>query len=263
MHISSFVVPLLPAPTSHASLSRKFSPTCCATRPKTYLVGAGPGTVDDLTHRAARVLGTASVVVTDALVDASILALAPGARIIHAGKRGGNASSAVQEDISGLLVRLATSETGGVVVRLKAGDVGLFGRADDEITALDAAGVDFEIVPGLTSVSAAAAACRASLTGARRRTVLTLSGHDVAAIDFGLCAAADVVVFLMAGRALAEILDRLVESDGGEVRQVKVVRWAGREDVQVVQAPIGDVVAEVVREMPGGISPAVVIAEKA
>lgn len=242
--------------------------TCCSRPGVTYLVGAGPAGVDDLTHRAARLLRAADVVVTDALTDPSVLALAsPSARVVHAGKRGGDARSVPQPEITALLVDLATAEEKRVVVRLKAGDPTLFGRAGDEISALRAVGCEVVVVPGVSSVSAAAAAVGESLTDVMRaRSVVTVSGHDVEAVDYVLCAKADTVVFMMAGRNFAEVMRRFAEADGGKKcdRVVSVVRWAGRgEGVQkVVRAGIQDITAKVERDLPGGISPAVVLVQR-
>lgn len=129
---------------------------------KVFLVGAGPGDPELLTLRALRVLGTADVVFHDDLVPAELLELAPpGALVRSVGKRHG-AHHISQEAINALLVDGARA--GRVVVRLKGGDVSIFGRANEEIEALSAAGVDVEVVPGVTAVSGAAAAAGVSLT---------------------------------------------------------------------------------------------------
>jgi len=126
-----------------------------------YLVGAGPGAVDLLTLRAARLLGEADIVFHDALVDAETLALAPRAEKIAVGKRCGKHSTA-QRFISKRLVDAAKKHR--VVVRLKGGDPMLFGRAQEEIAALGAAGIRYEVVPGVTAALAAAAELSVSLT---------------------------------------------------------------------------------------------------
>jgi uroporphyrin-III C-methyltransferase len=132
---------------------------------KVYLVGAGPGDPELLTIKAARILAAADVVLHDSLVSAEVLALvSPYAQMINVGKRCG-AKLLTQDDINGLLVGHASPHR--TVVRLKGGDPGVFGRAGEEIDALLAAGVDFEIVPGITSALAAAAGARISLTDRR------------------------------------------------------------------------------------------------
>ena len=126
-----------------------------------YLVGAGPGAPDLITLRGAEVLKRADIVFHDALVHPEVLALAAHAEKIAVGKRCGKFTTA-QQFINKRLVDAARKYR--VVVRLKGGDPMLFGRAQEEITALQAAGVPCEVVPGVTSALAAAAEAHASLT---------------------------------------------------------------------------------------------------
>ena len=126
-----------------------------------YLVGAGPGAPDLLTLRAARILAEADVVFYDALVHPATIALAASAEKIAVGKRCGKQATA-QKFINKRLVDAA--RTHAVVVRLKGGDPMLFGRAQEEIAALEAARVRYEIVPGVTAALAAAAELATSLT---------------------------------------------------------------------------------------------------
>jgi uroporphyrin-III C-methyltransferase len=126
-----------------------------------YLVGAGPGAADLLTLRAANLLARADVVFHDALVHADVLALAPRALKIAVGKRCGRHSTA-QRFIDKQLVDAAQRHA--IVVRLKGGDPMLFGRAQEEIAALEAARVPYRIVPGITAATAAAAEIGTSLT---------------------------------------------------------------------------------------------------
>lgn len=128
---------------------------------RVYLVGAGPGAPDLLTLRAARLLAEADVVLTDALVHPDTLSLATRARIVFVGKRAG-VPSPKQVDINRMLVDAATAHC--CVVRLKGGDPMVFGRAQEEIDALRAAGIDFEVVPGVTAVLAASAELQQPLT---------------------------------------------------------------------------------------------------
>jgi len=143
---------------------------------KVYLVGAGPGDPDLLTVKAVRVLGLADVVLHDALVSAEVLALiGPSAQIIDVGKRCGR-KRITQDQITSLLLQFALS--GEVVVRLKSGDPLIFGRAGEELDALQRAGVDVEIVPGVSAAMAAAATSRVSLTDRRKADqVLFISAH--------------------------------------------------------------------------------------
>lgn len=126
-----------------------------------HLVGAGPGAPDLLTLRAARLLGEADIVFHDALVHPDTLALATRAEKIAVGKRCGKHSTA-QRFINKRLIDAARSHR--VVVRLKGGDPMLFGRAQEEIDALVAAGIPVSVVPGVTSALAASADLRQSLT---------------------------------------------------------------------------------------------------
>ena len=128
---------------------------------KVYLVGAGPGASDLLTLRAAHLLERADIVFHDALVNPEILSLAATAQKVPVGKRCGR-HSAAQKFINKRLVDAAIRHA--VVVRLKGGDPMLFGRAQEEIDALRAAGVPCEVVPGVTSALAASADLATSLT---------------------------------------------------------------------------------------------------
>jgi uroporphyrin-III C-methyltransferase len=179
---------------------------------KVYLVGAGPGAPDLLTLRAARLLEAADVVLHDALVHPDTLALAKRARLVDVGKRYGKVSTE-QRFINRALLEAA--RTHAIVVRLKGGDPMLFGRAQEELEALAHAGIECEVVPGVTAALAAAAATRVSLT--RRgiaRTVAFLTprvGRDEAASAWLPAAmGADTVVLYMAAGAAQSIAAALI-----------------------------------------------------
>jgi uroporphyrin-III C-methyltransferase len=166
------------------------SPTCCArqlafkgtTQPngarpgKVYLIGAGPGDPDLLTVKATRLLSSADIVLNDDLVSPAILALAnPRALTVSVGKRCGE-KKITQADINQLMIEKAAQ--GLSVVRLKSGDPLVFGRAAEEMDSLRAAGIAFEVVPGITTAFAAAAALECSLTDRRAASsVVFSSGH--------------------------------------------------------------------------------------
>src|SRR5258708_36472927 len=134
-------------------------------RCKVYLVGAGPGDPELLTLKAARLLAGAEVVLHDALVSDGVLAMVShAAAIINVGKRAGH-KLLTQDEINALLV--SYGRTRSTVVRLKGGDPSIFGRAGGEIEALRSAGIDYEIVPGLSPALGAAAAAGLSLTDLR------------------------------------------------------------------------------------------------
>lgn len=128
---------------------------------KVILVGAGPGAADLITVRGARVLSQADVVLYDALVTDEMLALCPQAVKISVGKRSGQRSTA-QTVINQQLVECARQYR--LVVRLKGGDPMIFGRADEELRALEEAGIEVEVIPGITTATAAAASTRQPLT---------------------------------------------------------------------------------------------------
>jgi uroporphyrin-III C-methyltransferase len=142
-----------------------------------YLVGAGPGDPELITLKAHRVLAEADAVVYDHLVDAALLELTPpGCERIFAGKKGGQACRP-QGEIDGMLVRLALE--GKTVVRLKGGDPFIFGRGGEEASALAAAGIPFEVVPGVTAALAAAAYAGIPLTHREHSSaVVFLTGHE-------------------------------------------------------------------------------------
>ncbi|HEY3178914.1 MAG TPA: uroporphyrinogen-III C-methyltransferase [Casimicrobiaceae bacterium] len=135
-----------------------------------YLVGAGPGATDLLTLRAARLLESADIVFHDALVPHDTLALAKHAQLVAVGKRCGRHTTA-QRFINKRLIDAARRYP--VVVRLKGGDPLLFGRAQEEIVALEAAGITYEVVPGITAALAAAAVIGTSLS--QRGTVRSVA----------------------------------------------------------------------------------------
>lgn len=176
-------------------------------------VGAGPGDRDLLTLRAVEKLKRADVVLYDDLATAEAIGFVrPGAELIAVGKRAGRPSPK-QSEVSRLIV--AHASAGRHVVRLKAGDPTLFGRVDEELSAVRAAGLSFEIVPGITTATAAAAAAGVSLSkrlSARR--VQFVTGHDVsgalpADLDWGALAdPGAVTVVFMGKRTFAELAER-------------------------------------------------------
>jgi len=146
---------------------------------KVYLVGAGPGDPELLTVKALRILRQADLVLHDDLVPSPILRLVPpGIEVVNVGKRCGK-KSVSQEAINSRMI--ASAREGLLVVRLKSGDPGIFGRAGEEMQALREADVEYEIVPGVTAASAAAAAAGLSLTHRElASSVVFLTGHCAA-----------------------------------------------------------------------------------
>jgi uroporphyrin-III C-methyltransferase len=147
-----------------------------AEKGKVYLVGAGPGDPDLLTLRAAALIQTADFLFHDDLVAPQILQHAASHTTVkNVGKRCGD-KSITQDDINTLLIHHARA--GHSVVRLKIGDPMLFGRAGEEIDALEAAAIPFEVIPGITAGFAAAASMHRALTDRRHASkVIFLTGH--------------------------------------------------------------------------------------
>lgn len=155
------------------AVSNQELPPLAPNNGKVYLVGAGPGDPDLLTVKAYKLLQSADVILHDELVSEDILQLARrDANLINVGKRHGD-KHITQEQINALLIHFGSQELN--VVRLKGGDPLIFGRAGEEIQALEATGVDFEIVPGVTAASAAGAAAQVSLTDRRRASTLVFT----------------------------------------------------------------------------------------
>lgn len=205
-----------------------------------FLVGAGPGAPDLLTLRAARLLAAADIVFHDALVHPDTLALAARARRVAVGKRCGRLSTA-QRFIDKQLVDAARVHA--VVVRLKGGDPMLFGRAQEEMDALDAAGIPWEVVPGVSAAFAAAADAGRSLTarGVSRNVLFVTprSGTGEAAHDWARPAAhADTVALYMASRQACDIVAALVAAGVPADRPAVLVESASLPGRRVHPVPL-------------------------
>lgn len=197
---------------------------------RVVFIGAGPGAADLITLRGARVLAQAEVVLFDALTDPALREFAPNANWVHVGKRG-FADSTGQATINALLVRHAREA--GLVVRLKGGDPSIFGRLEEELEALAAAGIACEVVPGVTAALAAAAETRRPLTrrGTGRSVTLSTAMTREGALQVGTKGHhADTEVFYMAGRQLAALARRLRKAGWAADTPVSVVSRAGWPD---------------------------------
>ena len=212
---------------------------------RVYLVGAGPGDPELLTLKGRRVLESAAVVLFDHLANDEILRLAPpAAERIYVGKK--KADHAVsQDEIARLMIDRAGA--GKIVVRLKGGDPFLFGRGGEEIEALAAAGIPFEVVPGVTSPLGLAAYTGVPLTHRDHTSVVTfLTGHDPAQIDWqGVAASAGTIVVFMGLTTLPEIARRLIAAGRPGQTPAMAVRWATRPMQQTVVAPLEELAARV------------------
>ncbi|MCC5983985.1 MAG: uroporphyrinogen-III C-methyltransferase [Rhodobacteraceae bacterium] len=226
-----------------------------ARRGVVHLVGSGPGDPELLTLRARRLLHEADVVIHDRLVPQPVLELARReALILDVGKTP-YGPAWKQADINALIMKHARA--GNTVVRLKSGDPGIFGRLDDEAEALDAAGIDWHITPGITAASAAAATIGQSLTRRGRNPDLRLlTGHDVdgfAEHDWralarpGTCAAV-----YMGVRASAFLRGRLLMHGADPQTPVTAVENAARPDQRVISARLIDLPQRLAEAAPAG-----------
>jgi uroporphyrin-III C-methyltransferase len=190
-------------------------------------VGAGPGAADLITVRGARALSQAEVVLFDALTDPALRDLAPRARWIDVGKRG-FCHATGQAKINSLLVQQAQRHA--CVVRLKGGDPSVFGRLEEELEALAAAGIPSEVIPGVTAAIAAAAVTQRPLTRRGRGRSVSLTTAMTRSGDLQAARSADTEVFYMAGRQLAALSRQLLAAGWPASTPVVVVSRAGWPD---------------------------------
>jgi uroporphyrin-III C-methyltransferase len=195
---------------------------------KVYLIGAGPGAADLITVRGAKLLSRAQVVLHDALIEPAMLDYAPDARKIAVGKRCGQRSTA-QHFINKQIVDAAREHD--VVVRLKGGDPMLFGRADEEMRALEAAGIEYEVVPGITAALASAATLKRSLTlrGVSRSVALATYSRAPDSDEIREQASADSLVFYMGRDSAPEIAQQLINAGRPGLTPVAIVEACSTE----------------------------------
>ncbi|MDJ0827884.1 MAG: siroheme synthase CysG [Rhodobacter sp.] len=205
-------------------------------------VGAGPGDPELLTLKARAALDTADVVLHDRLVAPEILELARReALLIETGKTGFGPAMP-QAEIDRLIV--AHARNGAHVVRLKSGDPGIFGRLDEEITACEAAGIAYRIVPGITAASAAAAALGQSQTQrGRNSSIRLLTGHDMqgfAEHDWRALARPNEVAAIYMGKRSVQFLQgRLMMFGADPATPVTFVENASRPDQRILGTTLG------------------------
>ncbi len=223
---------------------------------KVFFVGAGLGSVDLLTVRGRDLLGRAEVVIYDTLGSQGLLdLLSDGCLRVFVGKRGGENSTA-QTEIDRLLVEYARSEK--LVVRLKGGDPYIFGRSHSEVMALKNAGIEFEVVPGISSALAAPLLAGIPLTHKDLgRGFFVGTAHDLEAFDWAALAKIDTLVFLMGGRNLAEICTRLMNEGRSPNFPIAIVKAAGLPEQQVWIGTLQTITAQF--ESVKQLSPCVII----
>ena len=229
------------------------------TRPgKVYLVGAGPGDPGLITVRGKSLLERAEVVIYDYLASVKLLKHVPkDAEFIYAGKRGGKTHTHTQEEINQLLVQHA--KAGKMVVRLKGGDPFIFGRGGEEIEELAAAGLSFEVVPGVTSATAAATYAGIPITHRdHTASVVFLTGHEDPTKEGSnvnwekLATGAGTIVVYMGIKNLPVIVDNLIKNGRAAQTPVAVVRWASTPEQKSVVGTLATIVDVVEQE---GIRP--------
>jgi uroporphyrin-III C-methyltransferase len=206
---------------------------------KVYLIGAGPGAADLITVRGAKLLGQAQVVLHDALIEPAMLDHAPEARKIAVGKRCGQRSTA-QHFINKQIVDAALEHD--VVVRLKGGDPMLFGRADEEMRALEAAGIEYEVVPGITAALASAATLKRSLTlrGVARSVALATYSRAPDSDEIREQASADSLVFYMGRDSAPEIAQQLIDAGKAASTPVAIVEACSTERERSLTLTLGE-----------------------
>ena len=214
-----------------------------------YLVGAGPGDPDLLTLRAARLLGAATLVIHDGLVDPAILAMVPeGARMISVAKQRAR-HTMPQDQINALLVREAL--TGQDVVRLKGGDPFIFGRGGEEAEACHAAGVPGQVVPGVSAALGAAAAAQIPLTHRDSASIVSFVAGQCKGLDdqnwAGLAGVGRTLVIYMGVATSDAIAEKLMADGLAPNMPIAVIENAARPQMRVLRgvlAGLGALVAE-------------------
>lgn len=202
-----------------------------------YFVGAGPGAADLITVRGMRCLERAEIVVYDRLVSQELLERVPlGAELHYVGKTPGSSRNN-QQEINDLLVQLG--KTGKTVVRLKGGDPYVFGRGWEEGEALREAGLDFEVVPGLSSALAAPALAGVPVTHrglSRNFAVVTAQTAEGGPLQLDKLAALDTLVVLMGRSRLQEISERLLAAGKAPETPVACVERGTTGDQRVLRS---------------------------
>ncbi|WP_432720700.1 uroporphyrinogen-III C-methyltransferase [Jeongeupia wiesaeckerbachi] len=224
---------------------------------KVILLGAGPGDLDLLTLKAVKALAAAEIVLLDDLANPEIVTLAPQARVIRVGKRGG-CKSTPQDFIQRLMRRYALA--GKVVVRVKGGEVLLFGRAGEEIAFLQAADVPVEIVNGISSGLAAAAGLGISLTHrehCRGVTFVTAHAQDHSEPDWdALAATGTTLVIYMGMSRISSLSDGLMRTLP-PCTPAAVVQWASTAREQRLVTTLAALAGDA--ETAGLGSPAIIL----
>jgi uroporphyrin-III C-methyltransferase len=230
---------------------------------KVYLVGAGPGDPGLLTLKAKGLLDIADIVIYDALVSPGILEMVnPTAKLVNAGKRKGQ-HSLLQEDTNQLLIDCAKQAR--IIVRLKGGDPLIFGRGGEELVALLAAGIEAEIIPGITSGIAAPAYAGIPLTHRDySSSVIFVTGHEMAGkyrpnVNWSAIAqAAETIVVYMGIHNLSVIVEELTQAGRLDANTpIALVRWGTRPEQEELIGTLATINTQV--EVAGFKAPAIAV----
>jgi uroporphyrinogen III methyltransferase/synthase len=206
---------------------------------KVFLVGAGPGDAELLTLKGRRVLELANAVLYDHLANPALLRFAPptAERVYVGKKRSIHAFS--QDEIIAMMVERA--RRGLTVVRLKGGDPFIFGRGGEVVEGLAAAGVEYEVVPGVTTPLGIAAYTGVPLTHREHTSVVTfVTGHDPEAIDWSRTGLTGTVVVFMGLQHLGEVAVRMIAAGRSPDTPAMAVRWSTRPDQRTITGRLAD-----------------------
>jgi uroporphyrin-III C-methyltransferase len=226
---------------------------------KVFLVGAGPGDPDLLTVKAARLIGAADVIVHDGLVDDATLALAnPNARFISVAKSRSR-HSVPQDGINAILVQEA--QAGHLVVRLKGGDPFIFGRGGEEVEAVRAAGVDVEVIPGVSAALGCAAEAMLPLTHRDASSAVSfVAGQCKGLTDqdwSGLAGKGRTLVIYMGVATAQDIADKLIADGVAPDMPVAVLERGTRSGARALRTLLADLGGMMAREKVK--SPAIIV----
>jgi len=239
-------------------MTKSASPGSPNKKGKVYLVGAGPGDPALITVKGLTYLKKAEVVVYDYLANKKLLQHAPEtAELVYAGKKGGGLHAYTQEEINNILIDRAMA--GKIVVRLKGGDPFIFGRGGEELEELVQAGIPFEVVPGVTSATAAATYAGVPITHRKfTSSVAFITGHEdpekeTSNVDWQKIATGiGTLVFYMGIKNLPHITEKLIAHGRSSETPAMVVRWASTPEQRSVEGTLGTI-AEIARRE--GIKP--------
>ena len=223
-----------------------------------YFVSAGIGGIEYLTVQAKDILTNAQVVLYDALVDKSLLDVVPiDCVLIPVGKRGGKKSTA-QTQINDLLIEYGRKYDR--VVRLKSGDIGVFGRINEELTAIKQTQIDYQLITGVSSALAVPLLNEILLTEKNDSRCFTiLTGHTPDTLDWSALAKIDTLVILMGGRNLPIIVENLLRGGKTPELPVAIVKNGGRDNQEVWKGSLSSIV-NMTRDI--SLSPCIIIIGK-